>query len=595
MRFRNEGKFIRRLLIILVLIFIGFPAGLLLKAQTEALDSLNRALILSFDKGQKLLILNRLAYELREKDLQKSKALLEEALDLARKSENREELAFALSTKGFVLNSSYEFSPALNNYLEALNIYIELDKNNEKDYKPTIGFLYYQIGSLYKTLGNYQKAIEYCLSGLKMYEASDDKSGVALIYRVMGSIYKYKEDYEKSLFYYFSGLKINEEIKNLPGVANSFNNIGIVYLLMKDFDKALNYYKKSLEINISINIENEAAINYGNIGAVYLEMNQIDSALYYFSKRFNIAQILNDKKGIIISLESFGDYYYKKKEYLRALDYYKRALPQSRDLGIMETTKNILKSMSNLYEENSDYVKGLVFYKSYISLRDSLLNREAVQKIEQMEMEYSLEKERNNHLFSEQKNRLYIMGGFVLLILFILFLFLIYMNQNLKLKRNNLEQKKLEIDKQQLQNEVYFKDKELVSKALNLAEKNELMVDITNRLKSIVLDPKVTNSKVKDIIEDLRFHSDTHLWDEFEYTFLQVHPDYYNSLGTHFPELTPNERRLSAFLRLNLSTKEISNITHQSLHSLIVARTRLRKKLGIAHTTENLATFLSKF
>jgi tetratricopeptide (TPR) repeat protein len=585
----------KRLPIILVCIFIEFSGGQTLKAQTEALDSLNRALILSFNKDQKLIILNRLAYELKETDLMKSKELLEEALDLARKSENREELAFALSTRGFVLNRSDEFIMALNNYLEALKIYIELDNKNEKNYKPTIGFLYYQIGSLYKTLGSYQKAIEYCLSGLKIYEASNDKSGLALIYRVMGSIYKYKEDYEKSLFYYLSGLKINEEIKNLPGIANSYNNIGIVYLLMKDLGKALNYYNKSLEINLSINIENEAAINYGNIGAVYLQMNQIDSALFYFNKRYNSAQLLNDKKGIIISLESFGDFYYKKKEYSRALDYYKRALPLSRDLGILETTKNILKSMSTLYEENSDNTNGLIFYKSYINLRDSLLNRETVQKIEQMEMEYSLEKERNNHLFSEQKNKLYVMVGFASLLLFSLFLFLLFMNQKLKLKRNNLEQKQLEIDKQQLQNEVYFKDKELVSKAINLAEKNELMADITNQLKSIILDPKVTNSKVKDIIEDLRFHSDTHLWDEFEYTFLQVHPDYYNSLGTHFPELTPNERRLSAFLRLNLSTKEISNITHQSLHSLTVARTRLRKKLGIANTSENLATFLSKF
>ncbi|MBE0666303.1 MAG: hypothetical protein IH593_01380 [Bacteroidales bacterium] len=51
---------------------------------------------------------------------------------------------------------------------------------------------------------------------------------------------------------------------------------------------------------------------------------------------------------------------------------------------------------------------------------------------------------------------------------------------------------------------------------------------------------------------------------------------------------------MCAFLRLNLSTMDISNITHQSLPTLTVARTRLRKKLGIANTGENLASFLSQ-
>ncbi len=583
----------KALFIILIHIFIIIPNVSLLTAQTEALDSLNRALNLTMDKDQKTMITNRIAFELREQDPKQALKLLEEVLAQAGSSGNLEEKAFALSTKGYIYNNYDEFSVALNNYLEAINIYLELNEENNLD--PEIAQLYYQIASLYKTLGNYQQAIEKCLAGLKLYEALDNKNGIALIYRVMGSIYKYKDDYDKSLFYYFSGLKINEEIGNLSGIANSYNNIGIVYLLMNDYNKALNYYKKSLQINLSENIESEAAINYGNIGSIYLEINQLDSALYYFNKRRNAADILNDKKGIAISMELFGDYYFKKKEYAKAIDSYEGALPLSRELGILETTKTILKSLSDLYEENSDYLEGLTYYKSYINLKDSLLNREAVQRIEQMEMEYYFEKERNNHLFAEQKNRHYIIGGFTTLLLLILFLILVYMNQKLKLKHKNLEQKTLELDKQQLQYEVNFKDKELVSKAINIAEKNELLTEIKNRLKLVNNKPSVVYNEVKDIIKDLRFSTDTHLWDEFEYTFLQIHPDYYNSLGKRFPELTPNERRLSAFLKLNLTTKEISNITHQSLHSLTVARTRLRKKLGIAHSGESLVSFLNQF
>jgi DNA-binding CsgD family transcriptional regulator len=61
-----------------------------------------------------------------------------------------------------------------------------------------------------------------------------------------------------------------------------------------------------------------------------------------------------------------------------------------------------------------------------------------------------------------------------------------------------------------------------------------------------------------------------------------------------YPDLTPNEKKICAFLRLNMSTKDIAAITHQSVHSLNVARTRLRKKLGIDGTDENLVNFLNR-
>ena len=144
-----------------------------------------------------------------------------------------------------------------------------------------------------------------------------------------------------------------------------------------------------------------------------------------------------------------------------------------------------------------------------------------------------------------------------------------------------------------MQNELTFRDKEVFSKALYLAEKNELINDITRRLSKVIADPKGSIGPVKDIIKELRFNSNIQAWEEFECTFLKVHPEFFNTLARRFPDLSPNERRLCAFLKLNLSTKDISNITHQSLHTLTVARTRLRKKLGIANTGENLGSFLS--
>ena len=578
---------------ILIYALAGIVSGLFpgntLNSQTLWLDSLNRALNMSLDDNERIRNQNLIASGLRQINRDKSVEMAEQAIKLARSTGNREGLADALSTRGILSEDNDDFIGALNLYLEALDLYINMDK------KPDIARLHSLAGSVYKTLGNYDKAIENCLQGLKIYEALDDKNGVAQIYRVMGSIYKYKGDYEKSLYYYFSGLKLNEELNSLSGTANSYNNIGIVYLLMNDIERALNYYHMSLVINLSQGIENEASINYGNIGVAYLQLGQLDSARYYIEKRHSMALMLNDKKGTAISIESFGDYYFKKREYNKAVEYYRMALQQSRSLGILETTKNTLRSMSELYEEKGDFKTSSSYYKLYINLRDSILNQETLKRIEQIELEYEFDQERQQHMLEDQKKKIVQTVIFISLTFFILTLILVYFLQSIKLKQKNLNEKALNFEKKQLQYEVSFKDKELFSKAVYLAEKNELIVNITRRLDRVLADPGKGNSIIRDIIRDLKFNSNTQTWEEFEHIFLKVHPDFFNSLIKQYPDLSPNDRRLCAFLRLNLSTKDISNITHQSPHTLTVARTRLRKKLGIANTGENLSSFLSQF
>ncbi len=93
------------------------------------------------------------------------------------------------------------------------------------------------------------------------------------------------------------------------------------------------------------------------------------------------------------------------------------------------------------------------------------------------------------------------------------------------------------------------------------------------------------------MIRELQSFTDIDTWKEFELRFQEVHSDFYTKLNDSFPNLTNNEKKLCAFLRLNMTTKEISAITYQSITSITVARSRLRKKIGI-DKDENLVSFL---
>ncbi len=84
------------------------------------------------------------------------------------------------------------------------------------------------------------------------------------------------------------------------------------------------------------------------------------------------------------------------------------------------------------------------------------------------------------------------------------------------------------------------------------------------------------------------------IWVEFEKSFNEVHVDFYKNLRRAHPNIKGKEQKLCAFLKLNMSTKEIASITFQNPKSIDMARYRLRKKLDL-ETEDSLQAYLSNF
>jgi DNA-binding CsgD family transcriptional regulator len=125
---------------------------------------------------------------------------------------------------------------------------------------------------------------------------------------------------------------------------------------------------------------------------------------------------------------------------------------------------------------------------------------------------------------------------------------------------------------------------------------NELINEVVNKLSSSELQFKEENKKpMNAIIASLKMTRKTNILEGFDTEFQSVHPSFYEKLTHDFPDLTPNEKRLCAFLKLNLNTKEISEITHLEMSSVEKARTRLRKKLELTGSDRSLSQFLQAY
>jgi DNA-binding response OmpR family regulator/DNA-binding CsgD family transcriptional regulator len=146
-----------------------------------------------------------------------------------------------------------------------------------------------------------------------------------------------------------------------------------------------------------------------------------------------------------------------------------------------------------------------------------------------------------------------------------------------------------------LQTDIELKNKELASKVLFLLQRDELISQTIQKLTALKgAIPNENEKHINQLIEQLKRTPNDKPWKEFETCFEKVHGDFYSRLQERSPDITANEKKICAFIRLNLSTKEICALTQHSVKSIEVARTRLRKRLGLKRE-DNLNAFISGF
>ncbi len=142
------------------------------------------------------------------------------------------------------------------------------------------------------------------------------------------------------------------------------------------------------------------------------------------------------------------------------------------------------------------------------------------------------------------------------------------------------------------------KNKELIENTLFLIRNNKFNLQITENLNKIAnlisQEKKEAIKMLAEITNQINQKIKTDSWKRFEMAFNDVHDDFYKNLLNEFEYLTSAEIKLSAFLKLGLSTKDIAAILFITPESVKVSRSRLRKKLDL-NTDVNLQTFLSKY
>lgn len=203
---------------------------------------------------------------------------------------------------------------------------------------------------------------------------------------------------------------------------------------------------------------------------------------------------------------------------------------------------------------------------------------------------------------------------FAYLVLAAVCLYLLYGYQKKKLRNQQLrheeEQRKLqylhqlELEKAEkelvelrnvrLEAEIRNKDTKLASTAMHLIQKSDVLLKIKEQMTKLKDAPSAVENTadLKKILKTLNEENKVEEnWQQFSQHFDAVHHDFLAKLKKAYPNLTPNEQKLCAYLKMNLSTKEIAQLMNISVRGVEISRYRLRKKLGIP-TGTHLFNFL---
>lgn len=185
------------------------------------------------------------------------------------------------------------------------------------------------------------------------------------------------------------------------------------------------------------------------------------------------------------------------------------------------------------------------------------------------------------------------------LLVFSIFVQKRYRNEAVVLKEEQkLSQEEIErLKNEKLESELQYRNKELASSTMHLVQKNETITKIKQELDGIyqkVKDAKIRRELRKAITlinDNDRLEGE---WENFAMYFDQVHTNFLKRLNKKFPELSSKDLKLAAYLRMNLTTKEIAPLLNISIRGVEISRYRLRKKLAL-ETETNLNEYMMNF
>lgn len=501
----------------------------------------------------------------------------------------------------------------------------EAARNNCNDLKLTVQIYFAE--RIYEYQGQLVKSLLMKRRAIAFADSVDLKPlSKALAHIQMANLHYDMHNYEPALLHFRTADQYFREanVRDRRLISN-INNIALCFRELGEHEQALQGFNEALNLAIELNDVAWKGILKGNIGDIYYREKEYQKAIPLLKEDIEIASKKGSRLSHMLSLNRLGMSYIKTSKVIEGkslLDSATRVFEQQR--GFFERVgfpeKRLSVELENL-EGNIAYYKALqvfdtafILSEKYNQLKDSLNIIRQRQSLAWTETQLIIEEtnEENSILKEEveQQNYLLYTGLAVILMLLIVIASIwktysssVKTKKEMKKretaeyrvveereKRKSIEeetQQKLDLlEKVRLQEELAYKQRELVSHTHLLVEKNTVLQEVINKIEKNT-DQHNTSVLIEEVLSILKSGLDKEFdWENYKKVFEKVHPQFFVKLIEKYPKLTQNDLRYAAYVKMGLSSKEIATILNVNSDSLKNTRYRMRQKMKLTSETK---------
>jgi len=404
--------------------------------------------------------------------------------------------------------------------------------------------IYLNLAVAYRTL-DIKQAYEYGLRALKLAKDKNITTLLAEAHNILGSIYRVLGEYDKAGTALHKAINLHELIANKKGVANASNSLGILYFNQKDYQNALTFYKKALELVDTTQYKSGYATFCLNIGEVYQILGELDRAVVLLNEALEIFNQSNDLEGLAYTYGVLAKIQLSEDQYTLALNSARKSIgffeADRNDLGkveymlllsdIFKAAYDLNKSrqiaqkalelamqintpfwmmnahlkLASLSKRTNDYKAAYRHQDSAFRIKSEILNQEKQRQIANLRIIYETDQyiQENESLKLDQElkdkqlsqQRLIVLIISILLLLIMIFLIFAYKSNKLKKRANRLLRLQNEEIKQQRE-EIITQAEGLKAINKEVVLKNELIEEKNINITDSILYAKKIQSAV---------------------------------------------------------------------------------------------------
>jgi tetratricopeptide (TPR) repeat protein len=463
-------------------------------------------------------------------------------------------------------------------------------------------------------------ALKLYYESLPLFEKVKNKEGIAKVYNIIGLYKSAQREYDTAVVYYMRAIRLNEEIDNKTGIIHNKGNLGYLYEKKGDFEQAKSLYFELIDSLTRWDDKQNLPVIYYNLSSMYQKLQLPDSAIKYLQSAMLISESTQDTSLLTELFGVYGGMMIENKLYDSAYIFLNKSADYARAIGNSRSEFASFKELLNLDTLRGNYHTAASRFLMILALKDSIHKKNLKHNLKNSELRYENQKKDNRITLqqiqldtAEKQKQTYIylflfslLSGALLLVIVILILKNKKRRQRLHEKQmviKDLKIKNVAISQQidqmrihRIEEEMKVKQREQVSNALALEQKDELLTLINKKITEAMREDGILKiADLNGIVSNIKTQLlDSGEADLFNQKFSQLNEVFFSNLKKAHPDLTKSEIKFCAYLKLNLCGNQISKIQNVTSEAIRKTRYRIRKKMSLS-PEESLEDYISNF